>query len=117
MWPPGSKRRVDAFMIPLPFPSSELLVVVLAVGLPPEIGLAGALPGFTERLFDRFGGGLAAFALEAFGLDGDFPKWGNADVDAAAHSEPPSKVSRIEPSASTLRVLRSPRLWASRMVL
>ena len=41
----------------------------------------------------------------------------DADVDAADHSEPPSSVTRIEPSASTRRVLRSPRLWASRMVL
>jgi hypothetical protein len=64
--------------------ASELLVVGLAVGLPPEVGFAGALPGFAESFLDGLGRGFAAFALEAIGLDGDFPKWGNADVDAAA---------------------------------
>ena len=96
---------------------AELLLVLVALGLPPEVGFAGALPGFAEGVLDGLGRGFAAFALEAIGLDGDFPEWGNADMDAAAHSEPPSRVSRIEPSASTWRVVRSPRERASRMVL
>lgn len=91
--------------------------VICGYVLSPEVGLAGALPGLSEGVLDRFGGGLAAFALEAFGLDGDFPSWGNADVDAAAHSEPPSKVSRTLPSCSCLRETRSPRVRASRIVL
>ena len=51
---------------------AELLLVLAALGLPPEVGFAGALPGFAEGVLDGLGGGLAAFALEAFGLDGDF---------------------------------------------
>ena len=88
-----------------------------ALGLPPVVGFAGALPGFAEGFFDGLGRGFAAFPLEPVGLDGDFPNWGNPHMDAAAHNEPPSSVSRIEPSASTRRVLRRPRERASRMVL
>ena len=96
---------------------AELLFIPLVRGLPPEVGFAGALPGFAQGLLNRLGRGLATFALEAIGLDGDFPERGNADMDAAVHNEPPSNVSRIEPSASCRRVVRSPRERASRMVL
>ena len=68
-------------------------------------------------MLDGLGCGFAAFALEAFGLDGDFPGGGNFDKDAAFHSDAPSRVSRTEPSASIRRVLRSPRERASRIVL
>jgi len=110
-WPLAlAMRRIGAS-------SSELLTVLLLVVLPPEVGLAGACTGFAQRVLNGLGGGFTAFALEAIGLDRDFPKWGNPNMDAAAHSAPPSNVSRIEPSASTRRVLRSPRKRASRMVL
>jgi hypothetical protein len=98
--------------------SSKLLVVGLAVGLPPEVRFAGALSGFPERLLDGLGRGFAAFALEAIGLDGDLAEGRNADVDAAGtHSAPPSKVSRTLPSCSCRRWTRSPRVRASRIVL
>jgi hypothetical protein len=98
--------------------ASELLVVALVVGLPPEVGFAGALPWLSERLLDGLGRGFAAFPLESIGLDGDLPKWGNADMDAAGtHNAPPSKVSRTLPSCSCLRRTRSPRLRASLIVL
>jgi hypothetical protein len=96
---------------------AEGLLVLVALGLPPEVGFAGALTGFAESILNGLGRGLAAFALEPFGLDTDVSRWRHADMDAAAHSEPPSNVSRIEPSASCLRVVRSPRERASRMVL
>ena len=97
--------------------AAELLAVLLLVVLPPEVRLAGARTGFAQRGLNRLGGGFTTFALEAIGLDGDLAGGGNADMNAAAHNAPPSNVSRIEPSASIRRVLRSPRKRASRMVL
>ena len=41
--------------------------VICGYVLSPEVGLAGALLGLSECILDRFGGGLAAFTLEAFG--------------------------------------------------
>ena len=97
-------------------PSYSLLV---AAGLvwPPILRFAGAGARFAKRLFNGFGCCLTALAVKACGLDRDVTGRRDADMDFAAHSEPPSSVSKIEPSASTLRVARSPRKRASRVVL
>jgi hypothetical protein len=63
-------------------------------------GLVGWLLLGAEGLLDGLGGGLAAPALEAVGLHGGFGGGRDADEDAAAHSAPPSKVSRTLPSFS-----------------
>ena len=58
-------------MLLLASAAAHLLFVLPALGLPPVFGFAGVLLGLAEGFLDGLGGGLAAFALEAVGFDGD----------------------------------------------
>jgi len=51
---------------------AELLLVLVALGLPPEVRLARTRCLATEGILDRLRRGLAALALEALRLDLDF---------------------------------------------
>ena len=93
------------------------MLVPAGLGLPPIVRLAGAGAWFSKGLFNGFGRCLTTLAVKANGLDRDVTCRRDADMDFPAHSEPPSSVSKIEPSDSTLRVLRKHRKRASRMVL